>query len=220
MVSIDVASFSNDFHPKSLFGVCNGRAGRRAHSGLPGVCGTRGIENYHADLVARLLPSEPECPLLFWSIFQRVVLGVVGIYPPGSPCQAEITTPLAMDPEWFCFMPDPTLLNRQWITYGICSGVAPHEYFAGLEQIFRDVKIPPRFIQPNEHFRITTLEVKRAFTAVNHLEDADVAVSCEHDFLSNVMISVARQLNRGRVWTYFQQVSANLIESSRHLNRG
>jgi ribonuclease T2 len=120
--------------------------------------------------------------------FRGFVLGVVGIYPPGSPCQAEITTPLAMDPEWFCFMPDPTLLNRQWITYGICSGVAPHEYFAGLEQIFRDVKIPPRFIQPNEHFRITTLEVKRAFTAVNHLEDADVAVSCEHDFLSNVMI--------------------------------
>jgi len=93
-----------------------------------------------------------------------------------------------MDPEWFSFMPDPTLLNRQWITYGICSGVAPHEYFAGLDQIFRDVKIPPRFIRPDEHSRITTSEVKRAFAAVNHLEDADVAVSCEHDLLSDVTI--------------------------------
>jgi ribonuclease I len=84
--------------------------------------------------------------------FRGFVLGVVHIYP-GSPCKTKITPPLAMDPEWFSFMPDPTLLNRQWNTYGVCSCVAPHQYFAGLDQIFRDVKIPPRFIRPDEHFR-------------------------------------------------------------------
>jgi len=117
----------------------------------------------------------------FGASFRGFVLGVVRIYP-GSACQAEITAPLAIDSEWFSFMPDPPLFNRQWITFGVCSGVASHEYFAGLDQIFRDVKIPPRFIRPDEHSRITTSEVKRASATVNHLEDADVAVNCEHDF--------------------------------------
>ena len=47
--------------------------------------------------------------------FRGFVLGVVRLYP-GSPCQTEITASFAMDPERFSFMPDPTLLNRQWIT--------------------------------------------------------------------------------------------------------
>jgi ribonuclease T2 len=119
--------------------------------------------------------------------FRGFVLGVVRNYPE-SPCQTESTAPLAIDPAWLGFMPDPTLLNRQWIRYGVCSGAPPHEYFAGLDRIYRDIGIPPRFIRPDEHFARTTSEVKREFAAVNRLEDIDVGVNCERDFLSGVTI--------------------------------
>ena len=93
-----------------------------------------------------------------------------------------------IDAAWLKFMPDARFVNQQWIRSGICSGTSPRDYFAGLERIYRGVQIPTRFIRPNEHFEATTSEIKRAFSAADHLKDTNIAVHCEHGFLSAVTI--------------------------------
>jgi ribonuclease T2 len=107
---------------------------------------------------------------------------------PESLCRTGETNTLVIDPAWLKFMPDARFINQQWVKSGICSGISPGDYFDGLERIYRGVQIPTWFILPNEHFEATTSEVKRAFSAANHLKDTNIAVHCERRFLSAVTI--------------------------------
>lgn len=76
-------------------------------------------------------------------------------------------------------MPSPGLVIHEYRKHGTCSGLAPDRYFDLSRKLYDRVKIPPRYVGPNQAFFVTPGDVVRDFVSVNPgLKPDMVAVVC------------------------------------------
>jgi ribonuclease I len=119
---------------------------------------------------------------------------VLGAYIPRAkgrqeePCKGPVAK-FMPDAKLLKVMPDEELLRTQWDLYGACSGLSQTDYFNYIWRVSRSIKIPERFVLPDEHFSITIQELKNDFLVKNHrLVSDSVDVFCKSGMLSKIRI--------------------------------
>jgi len=93
-------------------------------------------------------------------------------------------------------MPSPKLVIHEYRKHGTCSGLPPADYYNHARQLFSKIKIPPRFVRPNEAFFISPGELRNEFVAANPgLTPDSVAIACGRsgDRLREVRICFSRE---------------------------
>lgn len=76
-------------------------------------------------------------------------------------------------------MPSRRLIIHEYRKHGTCSGLSPEGYYGLARRIFSSVKIPPRFVMPNNDFSTSPQEVVAAFVDANpELKPDMLGVAC------------------------------------------
>ncbi|MFM9846346.1 MAG: ribonuclease T2 family protein [Hyphomicrobiaceae bacterium] len=76
-------------------------------------------------------------------------------------------------------MPSPRLVIHEYRKHGTCSGLSPDAYYDLARRLYAKVKIPPRFVRPNQSFFVTPGDLREEFLSANPtLKDESVAVAC------------------------------------------
>ena len=93
-------------------------------------------------------------------------------------------------------MPSDRLIEHEWNTHGVCTGMSQADYFGLAIRAFRMVKIPPAFQPPVSRVETTPAAVARQFADANPAFPADAfAVKDDGRFLQEVRVCLATDLN-------------------------
>lgn len=86
-------------------------------------------------------------------------------------------------------MPSRNLIQHEWRTHGVCSGLSMDEYFMTVERADRRIVIPQAYREPKDYINTTPDEIQRNFLAENPGLTADkIALQCQGRFLKEVRI--------------------------------
>lgn len=76
-------------------------------------------------------------------------------------------------------MPSKKLIIHEWRKHGTCSGLAMRDYFALVRAAYGKVKIPARYVMPNEPIITTPQQLVTDFVKTNRdLTDGMISVQC------------------------------------------
>ena len=76
-------------------------------------------------------------------------------------------------------MPSRSLIIHEYRKHGTCSGLSPEGFYGLSRRLFTSVKIPPRFVMPNDDFSVSPGEVVNAFVDANpELKPDMLGVAC------------------------------------------
>ena len=65
------------------------------------------------------------------------------------------------------YMPSPGLIQHEWATHGVCTGLAPAEYFGALVEMRAAVQIPVQFASIDREMRQSPGQIETQFAAAN-----------------------------------------------------
>ena len=86
-------------------------------------------------------------------------------------------------------MPSLRLIQHEWTTHGVCSGLSAEAYFGLIRQLFSSIHIPSQFTGPSSTMLITGAQTRAAFEQSNPgLQDADIGLACTGTYLQAVEI--------------------------------
>lgn len=92
-------------------------------------------------------------------------------------------------------MPSLDLIRHEWTKHGTCTSLGAEGYFATARRAMESVKIPPRFVAPEQYLNPSPAAVKSEFVKANRgLSPASIAISCSSNYLSEVRICMDREL--------------------------
>lgn len=76
-------------------------------------------------------------------------------------------------------MPSNKLVIHEWKKHGTCSGLGQKDYFGITRELFRRIRIPPRYQQPDNYLTTTPQQLEQDFVAANAwLQPSMVNVVC------------------------------------------
>jgi len=88
-------------------------------------------------------------------------------------------------------MPGAGLVNHEWRTHGVCSGLSQAGYFATLRRAFAAVTLPKSLAGRT----LAPREIEQAFIAANpSMSEAGIAVVCKSGLMEEVRICLTRTL--------------------------
>jgi ribonuclease T2 len=93
---------------------------------------------------------------------------------PAQPVSNEIVR------EMLPIMPARGLIQHEWARHGTCSGLAVQDYFGRVQQLYKQVKVPPQFQQPKQGFDISPRTLEQNFTQENNAPQGAFQVSCKN----------------------------------------
>jgi ribonuclease T2 len=100
-------------------------------------------------------------------------------WPQDCPVRGRPFVPDRVISDMLDIMPSKKLVIHEYRKHGTCSGLSPDDYFKVSRGLFAKVKIPPRYVGPNQAFSVSPAEVVRDFLSVNPSIKADnIAVAC------------------------------------------
>jgi ribonuclease T2 len=86
-------------------------------------------------------------------------------------------------------MPSRKLVQHEWRTHGICSGLSMDDYFMTVERAYRNIAIPQVYKEPKQYINTTAEEIQSNFLKDNPGLTADaIALQCAGRFLKEVRI--------------------------------
>lgn len=90
-------------------------------------------------------------------------------------------------------MPSRKLVEHEWEKHGVCSGLNAEGYFGYVEQLLAGITVPERFNAPQQAFRVSPKEIRRAFLDSNpSLTAQAIVVPCKTKLLDEVRICYDR----------------------------
>lgn len=176
----------------ATLGLSRHRTSRQATQGTPGVF------DYYL-LVLSWSPEfcyshadKPECRSGHHGF---VVHGLWPQYVDGYPERCSTAPGLSNPAEMADIMPDPGLVNHEWLAHGTCSGLDAEHYFQLLRRAFTSVEVPSRFVALHATFSTPPQDVKREFLQVNRAFNTDeMTVSCGNNYLTAVSFCMTKDL--------------------------
>jgi ribonuclease T2 len=135
-------------------------------------------------------PDNPECS----GHFGFIVHGLWPQYDRGGYPENCGQAPGPSNPgQMLDLMPDPHLIQHEWMTHGTCTGLPADNYFALIRRIRKSVKIPQDLVAPERQLRVSSGGLKQDFEQANPgLTDAEMALSCGGPYLVAVEICFAK----------------------------
>jgi ribonuclease T2 len=92
-------------------------------------------------------------------------------------------------------MPSKRLIIHEYRKHGTCSGLSPADYFRVARQLFEQIKIPPRFQNPEGYLTLSPAEVESEFlTANRQLKPDMISIACKGRNLGDLRICFGRDL--------------------------
>ena len=92
-------------------------------------------------------------------------------------------------------MPSKRLIIHQYRKHGTCSGLSPAEFFRVARQLYDEIKIPPRFQNPEGYLTLSPADVESEFLAANpQLEPDMISIACKGRNLGDLRICFGRDL--------------------------
>ena len=92
-------------------------------------------------------------------------------------------------------MPSKRLIIHEYRKHGTCSGLNPAEYFRVARQLYDQIKIPPRFQNPDGYLTLSPTEVESEFLTANPRLDAGmISIACKGRNLGDLRICFSRDL--------------------------
>jgi len=97
-------------------------------------------------------------------------------------------SPAPSDPSTFAdIYPDAGLLQHEWRTHGVCTGLNADTFFSAARAAQRSVAIPPAFNNLDHQTSMTPDDILSSFTAANpSIPRASLALSCGNNYLTAV----------------------------------
>ena len=101
------------------------------------------------------------------------------------------------DPSAFAdIYPDPGLLQHEWRTHGVCTGLTADAFFSAARAAARSVNIPPAFNSLDHQTSMTPDEILSSFTAANpSIPRASLALSCGNNYLTAIEVCLDKTLH-------------------------
>ncbi|MDA7946939.1 MAG: ribonuclease T2 [Hyphomicrobiaceae bacterium] len=76
-------------------------------------------------------------------------------------------------------MPSPRLVIQQYRKHGTCSGLTPEAYYDLSRRLHDAIKIPARYLSPNNPIQVSPKEIENDFLKTNRdLTPAMISISC------------------------------------------
>jgi ribonuclease T2 len=92
--------------------------------------------------------------------------------------------------------PDAGLLQHEWRTHGVCTGLSADTFFSAARAALRSVAIPPAFNNLDHQTSMTPDDILSSFTAANpSIPRASLALSCGNNYLTAVEVCLDKTLH-------------------------
>ena len=92
------------------------------------------------------------------------------------------------------YFPDTGLIQHEWEKHGTCSGLPAAQYFVQVEQAYKSVHAPQRYIALDREQTIDVQQIEQDFSSANHAPEAAFRVSCHTGDLAGVEICLRKDL--------------------------
>lgn len=91
------------------------------------------------------------------------------------------------------YMPSPGLIQHEWATHGVCTGLTPTEYFGAIVETRAAVQIPVQFASIEQDVRESPGQIETQFAAANlSFPRGAFRTSCARDELQEVRVCFDR----------------------------
>lgn len=106
------------------------------------------------------------------------------------------TPPVASDTvdHMMPIMPGRDLIQHEWSKHGTCSGLAVQDYFAAIEKLYTDLKVPEDFKTPSDTEQTKPADIEGKFASANDAPKEAFRVSCPKNDFSAVEICLSKDL--------------------------
>lgn len=107
------------------------------------------------------------------------------------------TAPGPADPhQYIDIYPDQGLLQHEWQTHGVCSGLSADAFFQTARAAARSIDIPPTLTSLTAQTSLPPDQIVTLFTASNPAIPAQsIVVSCGHNFLTAIEVCLDKRLH-------------------------
>ncbi|TXH04039.1 MAG: ribonuclease T(2) [Nevskiaceae bacterium] len=90
-------------------------------------------------------------------------------------------------------MPSAKLIQHEWRTHGICSGMSQNDYFLTIERAYRNIGIPETYRDPTRYLSTSAQDIRRRFMEANRgLRAEDISLQCAGRYLKEVRLCFDR----------------------------
>lgn len=113
--------------------------------------------------------------------------------PPMS-CSAASPVATATVDHMLNYMPSRGLIQHEWQKHGTCSGLSAQDYFAKVEQAFKDVHVPEQYPKLDHEQQISLSDLEKSFAEANHAPPQAFRVSCHAGELVSLEVCVDKNL--------------------------
>ena len=92
--------------------------------------------------------------------------------------------------------PDAGLLQHEWRSHGVCTGLSADAFFSAARAAVRSVAIPPAFNNLDHQTSMTPDDILASFTAANpSIPRASLALSCGNNYLTAIEVCLDKTLH-------------------------
>ncbi len=126
-----------------------------------------------------------------------VVHGLWPQYDNGKwPESCSTTPPVASDTvdHMMPIMPGRQLIQHEWAKHGTCSGLSTQDYFAAIEKLFTNLKVPDDFKNPSGSSQTSPSDIEQEFATANNAPQGAFRVSCPQNEFSAVEICLSKDM--------------------------
>jgi ribonuclease T2 len=101
------------------------------------------------------------------------------------------------DPSQFSdIYPEPGLLEHEWKTHGVCTGLSATDFFTAARAAYQSVKIPAQLANLSSQTSLPPDQIAALFSQANSaLRSEDLAISCGHNYLTAVEVCFDKSLH-------------------------
>jgi ribonuclease T2 len=114
--------------------------------------------------------------------------------PPPLSCSTTNPVATATVDHMLNFMPTPGLIQHEWQKHGSCSGLSAQDYFAKVEQAFKQVHVPDQYRNLNREQQFSVPDIEKRFADANSAPPQAFRISCHAGDLIGVEVCVDKKL--------------------------
>ena len=123
-----------------------------------------------------------------------------GLWPQANsgapPMSCTTASPVASDTvdHMLNYMPSRGLIQHEWQKHGTCTNLSAQDYFAKVEQAFRNVHVPEQYPRLEHEQQFPVAELEKSFAEANHAPLQAFRVSCHAGDLVSLEVCVDKNL--------------------------